>query len=125
MSILQDVVDLDAAQKAITSVRECGLLGHGNAQAFKDCKEDWADEAGNDLDVMRQTLPGKPEVEGCLSFLKTYLQILHPNSSLLAYELWAGIDEFGLQWEQSVHDFQRARRSRMDAQVQEIYVGTI
>ena len=59
MSILQVVVDLDAAQKAITSVRECGLLGHGNAQAFKDCKEDWADEAGNDLDVMRQTLPRK------------------------------------------------------------------
>ena len=29
---------------------------------------------------------GKPEVEGWLSFLKTYLQILHPNSSLLAYE---------------------------------------
>lgn len=35
------------------------VLGHGNAQAFKDCKEDWADEAGNDLDVMRQTLPRK------------------------------------------------------------------
>lgn len=31
--------------------------------------------------------------------MKTYLQILHPNSSLLAYELWAGIDEFGLQWD--------------------------
>ena len=121
MCILQDVIDLDAAQRAITSVRECGLLGHGNAHSFRDCKEVWLDEAGNDLDVMRQTLVGKPEVEAWLSFLKTYLQILHPSSSLLASELWAGVEESGLQWEQSIRDFQRARRSRMDAQTQEIY----
>ena len=90
MCILQDVIDLDAAQQAITSVRECGLLGHGNFHTFKDCKDEWLDEGGNDLDVMSQTLPGKPEVEGWLAFL-TYLQILHPTSSLLASDLWAGI----------------------------------
>ena len=127
LTILQDVIDLDSAGEAIRNVRECGLLGHGNAHAFINAKEDRVDEAGYDLDALRQVLPSKNDVEGWLSYMKTYLNILHPGSTLLGSELWAGVEDAGLQWEQSVRDFQMSRRARMDAQTQEVYnaLGTM
>lgn len=54
LTILQDVIDLDSAGEAIHNVRECGLLGNGNAHAFIS-----ANEAGNDLDACDRFCPAK------------------------------------------------------------------
>ena len=50
-----------------------------------------------------------------------------PNSTLLGSEFWSGIEDAGLQWDQSVRDFQRSRRARLDQQTQEVYnaLGTV
>ena len=93
LTILQDAIDLDSA--GIRNVRERGLLGRGNAHAFINAKEGWVDEAGNDLDALRQVLPSKNDVEGRLSYTKTYLNILHPGSTLLGSELWQELRTLG------------------------------
>ena len=60
MSILEEVIDLDAASEAVKGVRECRLLGHENAHAFVDVKDAWLDEAGNDPSAHRSRSHGTP-----------------------------------------------------------------